>query len=33
LIQQSTWFEDVDAAGRAAIDEALGRFERFQLGD
>lgn len=33
LIQQQTWLEDVGAEGRAAIDEALGRFERFQLGD
>jgi uncharacterized protein YcaQ len=33
LIQQETWLEDVGAEGRAAIDEALGRFEAFQLGD
>ena len=33
LIQQETWLEDVGAQGRAAVDEALGRFERFQLGD
>ena len=33
LIQQSTWLEDVGAEGRAAVDEALGRFERFQLGE
>ncbi len=33
LTQRETWFEDVGAEGKAAIDEALGRFERFQLGD
>ena len=33
LIQQQTWLHDVGAAGRVAVDEALGRFERFQLGD
>jgi uncharacterized protein YcaQ len=33
LIQQETWLEDVGAEGKAAVDEALGRFERFQLGD
>lgn len=33
LIQQETWLADVGAEGRAAVDEALGRFERFQLGD
>ena len=33
LIQQRTDFADIGAEGRAAIDEALGRFERFQLGD
>ncbi len=33
LIQQATWLEDVGAEGRAAIDEALGRFEAFQLGN
>lgn len=33
LIQQATWLEDVGAQDKAAIDEALGRFERFQLGD
>lgn len=33
LIQQATWLEDVGSQGRAAVDEALGRFERFQLGD
>lgn len=32
LIQQQTWLEDVGAEGRAAIDEAMGRFEAFQLG-
>ncbi|WP_224704800.1 winged helix-turn-helix domain-containing protein [Devosia aquimaris] len=32
LIQQATWLEDVGAEGRAAVDEALHRFERFQLG-
>ena len=32
LIQQETWLADVGAEGRAAVDEALGRFERFQLG-
>lgn len=33
LIQRATWLEDVDAEGRAAVDEALGRFEAFQLGE
>ena len=33
LIQQATWFEDLDAEGKAAIDGALARFERFQLSD
>ncbi|MGV8831523.1 MAG: winged helix-turn-helix domain-containing protein [Devosia sp.] len=33
LIQQETWLHDVGAEGRAAVDEALGRFERFQLGE
>ena len=33
LIQRETWFEDVGAEGKAAVDEALGRFERFQLGE
>ncbi|HTO27700.1 MAG TPA: crosslink repair DNA glycosylase YcaQ family protein [Devosia sp.] len=33
LMQRQTWLEDVGAEGKAAIDEALGRFERFQLGD
>jgi len=33
LIQQETWLTDVGAQGRAAVDEALGRFERFQLGE
>jgi uncharacterized protein YcaQ len=33
LIQQETWLEDVGAEGKAAIDEALTRFEAFQLGD
>jgi uncharacterized protein YcaQ len=33
LIQQETWLEDVGAEGKAAVDEALGRFQRFQLGD
>lgn len=32
LIQQATWLTDPGAEGRAAVDEALGRFERFQLG-
>jgi uncharacterized protein len=32
LIQQATWLEDAGAAGKAAVEEALGRFERFQLG-
>lgn len=32
LVQKWTNFEDVGAEGRIAIDEALGRFERFQLG-
>jgi len=33
LVQRATWLEDVGAEGRTAVDEALGRFERFQLGD
>jgi len=33
LIQQQTWLHDVGAEGRVAVDETLGRFERFQLGD
>ena len=33
LIQQWTNLADVDAEGKAAIDAALARFERFQLGD
>jgi uncharacterized protein YcaQ len=33
LIQQETWLEDAGAEGRAAVDMALDRFERFQLGD
>tara|TARA_R110002124_G_scaffold1797_19_gene11658 strand:- start:34032 stop:35234 length:1203 start_codon:yes stop_codon:yes gene_type:complete len=33
LIQQETWLADVGLEGRAAVDAALGRFERFQLGD
>jgi uncharacterized protein YcaQ len=33
LIQQRTDFADAGAEGQVAIDEALGRFERFQLGD
>ena len=34
LIQKWTWVGEGNAAGhKAAIDEALGRFERFQLGD
>lgn len=33
LIQNWTWIEDVGLDGKAAIDEALGRFERFQFGD
>jgi uncharacterized protein len=32
LIQQETWLTDIGAEGRAAVDEALHRFERFQLG-
>ena len=32
LVQKWTAFEEVGAEGKAAIDEALGRFERFQLG-
>lgn len=32
LIQRATWLEDVGAEGRTAVDEALGRFEAFQLG-
>jgi uncharacterized protein YcaQ len=31
LIQKSTWFADVGAEGRQAVDAALDRFERFQL--
>lgn len=33
LVQKRTDFADVGAEGQVAIDEALGRFERFQLGD
>nr|WP_295885658.1 crosslink repair DNA glycosylase YcaQ family protein [uncultured Devosia sp.] len=33
LIQQETWLEDVGAEGKAAVEAALERFERFQLGD
>lgn len=33
FIQQETWLQDVGAEGRAAADQALHRFERFQLGD
>ncbi|MGB3335663.1 MAG: winged helix DNA-binding domain-containing protein [Devosia sp.] len=33
LIQQATWLEDTGAEGKAAVDAALGRFERFQLGE
>ncbi|MEO8684979.1 MAG: crosslink repair DNA glycosylase YcaQ family protein [Devosia sp.] len=32
LVQQASWFEDVGAEGKTAADEALGRFEQFQLG-
>lgn len=32
-IQNWTWIEDVGAQGRAAIDAALDRFQRFQFGD
>ncbi|WP_354064985.1 crosslink repair DNA glycosylase YcaQ family protein [Devosia sp. 2618] len=32
LIQKWTWLEDAGAEGKAAIDEALGRFEAFQFG-
>ena len=32
LVQKWTAFAEVGAEGKAAIDEALGRFERFQLG-
>lgn len=32
LVQKWTWFEDVGAAEKAAVDAELGRFERFQLG-
>lgn len=31
-VQKWTWLEDVSAAGKQAIDEALHRFEAFQLG-
>lgn len=31
LVQKWTWIEDVGVEGRAAIEEELGRFERFQL--
>lgn len=33
LIKQATWFDDPGAEGRAAVDAALDRFERFQLDD
>ena len=33
LIQQQTWLHDIGAEGRVAVDAALDRFERFQLGD
>ena len=33
LIQQATWLEDVGTVGKAAVDDALGRFERFQLAE
>lgn len=33
LIQKWTALEDAGAAGKVVIEEALGRFERFQLGD
>ena len=33
LIQNWTWLEDAGIEAKAAIDEALGRFERFQFGD
>jgi uncharacterized protein len=33
LIQRETWLEDIGAEGKAAVDKALERFERFQLGD
>ena len=33
LVQKWTALEEVGAEGKAAIEEALGRFERFQLGD
>ncbi|UJW84558.1 winged helix-turn-helix domain-containing protein [Devosia sp. SL43] len=33
LVQKRTDFAEVGAEGQMAIDEALGRFERFQLGD
>lgn len=32
LIQQATWLDDIGAEGKAAVDEAMGRFEAFQLG-
>jgi uncharacterized protein YcaQ len=32
LVQKWTWLEDVGAEARAAVDDELGRFERFQLG-
>lgn len=32
LVQKWTWLDDPGAEGRASIDAALGRFERFQLG-
>lgn len=33
VIQNWTWLEDAGTEAKAAIDEALGRFERFQFGD
>jgi uncharacterized protein YcaQ len=33
LVQNWTWLEDVGLEGKATIDEALGRFERFQFAD
>lgn len=33
LVQNWTWLETVGAEGKAAIDEAMGRFEAFQFGD
>ncbi len=33
LIRQASWFADIGAEGKLAVDATLDRFERFQLGD